>query len=201
MDRTFWDSRYATEDYLYGFEPNEFLRAHAALFDAGTEALCLADGEGRNGVFLAERGVRVTSVDLSPVGLEKARGLAKRRGVAIGTVVADLADWDLGVDRWDAVVSIWAHLPLSLRASLHPRIVRAVRPGGLVLFEHYHPKQISYRTGGPSDPTMMLTLGELQADFASWHPVHVFEGEREVWEGAGHGGLSHVTQAILRKPV
>jgi hypothetical protein len=133
------------------------------------------------------------------VGFKNARRLAADRGVAIETQVVDLAVWDLGVDRWDAVVSIWAHLPPAVRTLLHPKIVRAVKPDGIVFFEHYHPKQIPYKTGGPPDPAWMLTLDEIARDFPGFERVHTFEGEREVHEGAGHGGLSYVTQAILRR--
>jgi cyclopropane fatty-acyl-phospholipid synthase-like methyltransferase len=144
--------------------------------------------------------MRVTAVDNSAVGLEKAERLAAERGVALATVLADLAEWDAGEARWDGVVSIWAHLPASVRAALHPRLARALRPGGVLLLEHYHPRQVGYGTGGPDDPTMMLTLDELHAAFPGWAGVHTFEGERVVMEGSGHGGKSYVTQAILRKP-
>jgi hypothetical protein len=134
------------------------------------------------------------------VGLAKAERLAAERGVPITTVVADLSVWDLGEARWDGVVSIWAHLPAPVRAALHPRLARALRPGGVLLLEHYHPRQLAYGTGGPPDATMMLTLAELDDAFAGWDRVHTFEGERIVIEGRGHGGKSYVTQAILRKP-
>ena len=195
-----WDQRYAGEAYFYGTAPNDFLRERADVFAAGSEVLCLAEGEGRNAVFLAARGLRVTGEDGSSGGLAKARRLAEQNGVVLSTVVADLANWDAGDARWDAVVSIWAHLPAPVRASLHPRVARAIKPGGLLVVEHYHPKQIPYKTGGPPDPTWMLTLDELERDFAGWERLHAFEGEREVQEGAGHGGLSYVTQAILRRP-
>lgn len=197
---SFWDERYGGDTFFYGTDPSDFLREHAHRLPAGGEVLCLAEGEGRNAVFLAGRGLRVTGVDASARGLDKARRLAADRGVAIDTVVADLGTWDLGDARWDAVVSIWAHLPEAVRAGLHPRIARAVRPGGLLVLEHYHPRQIAYRTGGPSDPTMMTTLAELDAAFFGWERVHAFEGERVVQEGEGHGGLSFVTQVVLRKP-
>jgi hypothetical protein len=144
--------------------------------------------------------MRVTGIDSSAVGLEKARRLAAERGVHLETVVADLATWELGNARWDGIVSIWAHLPAPLRATLHPRIARALRPGGILLLEHYHPRQLGYGTGGPPDPTMMLTLEELDAAFPEWIRLHTFEGERVVVEGNGHGGKSYVTQAILKKP-
>jgi SAM-dependent methyltransferase len=196
----FWDERYGTPDYVYGTEPSDFLAEHWSRLPSGGAILCLADGEGRNGVFLATKGMRVTGVDSSSVGLEKAQQLATERGVSIQTVVADLGTWDLGDAHWDGIVSIWAHLPVPIRATLHPRIARALRPGGVLLLEHYHPRQIDYGTGGPPDPSMMLTLEELAASFAGWSHLHEFEGERMVVEGHGHGGKSYVTQAILEKP-
>ncbi len=195
-----WDERYGAETFMYGTEPNDFLREQVALLPKSGEVLCLAEGEGRNAVFLAQHGLRVTGVDGSAVGLAKAHKLAAARGVTIETQVADLSDWDLGEARWDVIVSIWAHLPAPLRASLHPRIARALRPGGLLVLEHYHPKQLAYKTGGPPDPTMMLTLDELSKSFPGWIPEHTFEGERDVQEGAGHSGRSFVTQARLRRP-
>jgi SAM-dependent methyltransferase len=196
----FWDDRYSTQDYLYGTEPSDFLAERCALLPAGGEILCLADGEGRNGVFLATQGFSVTGVDSSAVGLAKAEQLAAQRGVPYAALVADLSVWDLGEARWDGVVSIWAHLPLPVREALHPRLARGLRPGGVLLLEHYHPRQLGYGTGGPPDPTMMLTLAELDTAFAGWTRLHAFEGERVVVEGSGHGGLSYVTQAILQKP-
>jgi SAM-dependent methyltransferase len=197
----FWDDRYSSAEYVYGTEPSDFLAERYAELPPGGEILCLADGEGRNGVFLASRGMRVTAVDSSAVGLAKAERLAAERGVALTTVVADLSVWDVGEARWDGVVSIWAHLPAPIRAELQPRLARALRPGGVLLLEHYHPRQVGYGTGGPADPTMMLTLAELDAAFAGWTRLHTFEGERIVIEGSGHGGNSYVTQAILQKPV
>jgi SAM-dependent methyltransferase len=197
----FWDDRYgAAVGYLYGTEPSDFLAERYSALRPGGEVLCLADGEGRNGVFLATQGMKVTGVDSSAVGLEKAERLAAERGVSLSTVVADLATWELGDARWDSVVSIWAHLPAPIRSTLHPRIARALRPGGILLLEHYHPRQLGYGTGGPPDPTMMLTLDELDAAFPEWIRLHTFEGERIVVEGSGHGGKSFVTQAILKKP-
>jgi SAM-dependent methyltransferase len=196
----FWDERYGSPDYFYGTDPNDFLAAHYQALARGGDVLCLADGEGRNGVFLARQGMRVTSVDRSAIGLAKAQRLAAEHGVPLDTAVADLATWDVGDARWDGIVSIWAHLPAPIRASLHPRLARALRPGGVLLLEHYHPRQLSYGTGGPDDPTLMTTLAELDAAFPDWLRLHTFEGERIVSEGNPHGGKSYVTQAILRKP-
>jgi hypothetical protein len=118
----FWDDRYSAAEYLYGTEPSDFLAERCSSLPAGGDVLCLADGEGRNGVFLATQGMRVTGVDSSAMGLAKAERLAAERGVPYSAVVVDLALWDLGEACWDGVVSIWAHLPAPVRGALHPRV-------------------------------------------------------------------------------
>lgn len=196
-----WDQRYAEPGFAYGSEPNDFLSQNAERYlPAGGEVLSLAEGEGRNAVFLAQRGFRVTGVDGSPVGLAKARALAAERGVAIETVVADLADYDLGAARWDGIVSIWCHTPPALRARLHRAVVAALRPGGVVLLEAYTPKQLAYRTGGPPDAAMMMTADGLRAELAGLDILVADERLREVHEGKYHQGTSAVVQLIARKP-
>jgi SAM-dependent methyltransferase len=199
MPDPMWDQRYGRDGFFYGTDPSDFLVERVADLPAGGELLCLGEGEGRNAVWLAGRGFRVTGTDASAVGLAKAQQLAAARGVTIDTVVSDVATFDLGDARWDAVVSIWAHLPPDVRRGLHPRVARALRPGGVLFLEHYHPRQIPYKTGGPPDPTWMLTLDELGRDFAAFEVIHAAERERVVVEGAGHGGLSYVTQFVARK--
>lgn len=194
-----WDERYAGETFMYGTEPNDFLLAQASVIRPGGRVLCLAEGEGRNAVWLAERGFVVTGVDGSKVGLAKAQQLAAKRGVFITTVVDDLAHFDLGDACWDAVVSVWCHVPPPLRSSLHPRIVRALAPGGVLLLEHYHPRQVALGTGGPSDPALLLTLEMLRRDFSSLEELHGLETEREIREGHGHQGNSAVTQFLARR--
>lgn len=194
-----WDQRYAKAGYHYGLAPNEFLAAHVNDLPAGGKLVSLGEGEGRNGVFLAQQGFEVTGVDGSAVGLAKAQALAKERGVTIATIHADLRTFDCGDARWDAIISIWAHLPAELRRELHARLARAVKPGGVILFEHYHPKQVGYGTGGPPDPSWMLTVDELRRDFPGFEVLHAFEGERMVDESEVHRGTSVVTQFIARR--
>jgi hypothetical protein len=195
----FWDTRYASEEFVYGTEPNGFLRDQVQRLFPGAEILCLAEGEGRNSTYLASLGFRVTGVDASRVGMEKTQRLARERQVEVTTVVADLADYDPLGDRWDAIVSIFAHLPPPIRIPLRPRLRRALRVGGLFILQHYHPRQLEYRTGGPSDAAMMSTLEELEADFAGWEVVHRFEGEREVLEGPMHHGVAYVTEFVAKR--
>ena len=194
-----WDERYGAEDYVFGTEPNAFLVAQAGVIPEGP-VLCLAEGEGRNAVWLAEQGRRVTGVDASAVGLAKARALAAARGVEIATEVVDLDDYAIGSEAWAGIVSIFAHLPRSMRAGLHRRVVAGLRPGGVFILEAYGPDQIGRGTGGPSDPEMLPTLVDLRAELAGLIVEHAWEGEREVIEGRFHTGMATVTQFVGRKP-
>ncbi len=127
--RAQWDERFGSDGYLYGTEPNDFLRHHVEVLPPG-QIMCLAEGQGRNAVFLAGRGYEVSSVDLSAAGVDKTLALAEARGVTVNATVADLADVDLGTNRWSAIVSIFAHVPPAVRADVHRRVADALIPGG-----------------------------------------------------------------------
>jgi SAM-dependent methyltransferase len=195
-----WDQRYSEPGFAYGTEPNDFLAENVHRLPSGGEILCLAEGEGRNAVFLAQRGYRVTGVDASSVGLGKAHELAAIHGVTVHTVLADLADYDMGHDRWDGVVSIWCHTPASLRATLHRAVVRGLKPGGVFVLEAYAPKQLEYRTGGPPSAEMMMTLDAVREELSGLELIFGEETIREVHEGKYHEGTSAVLQVIARKP-
>lgn len=191
-----WDEKYGAPGHYYGTEPNDFLRERCAAIPAGGRVLCLAEGEGRNAVFLAQQGFRVVAVDQSPVGLAKAERLAVERGVRIDTVVADLADYRIDSDQWDGIVSIWCHLPQPLRSAVHGQVVGALRIGGAFLLEAYTPAQLRYGTGGPKSVDLLPRLDELRAELAGLDLVHAVEREREVHEGQGHFGLSAVVDIV-----
>lgn len=193
-----WQTRYAADHYVYGTEPNTFLRDAVAALAPG-DALCLADGEGRNSVFLAGRGHRVTAVDLSANGIEKARRLAAERGVAITAVVADLGVYDLGVGRWDLIVSIFAHTPAPVRQRVHAAVVAALRPGGVFVLEAYTPAQIGRGTGGPATADMTMSLAGLVSELAGLTISHGLELERDVVEGTNHTGVGAVVQVVATK--
>jgi cyclopropane fatty-acyl-phospholipid synthase-like methyltransferase len=160
----------------------------------------LAEGEGRNAVYLAQRGFAVTAVDGSPVGLEKLHKLAQSRGVKIETVVSDLRDIENGSQKWDVIVSIWCHLPSELRKTVHAKCVKGLRAGGLMILEAYRPKQLEYKTGGPPSADLMMTLDALKQDFSELVPLHAIETDRQIHEGKGHKGMSAVVQYVGRKP-
>jgi SAM-dependent methyltransferase len=195
-----WDERYDTDDYLYGTDPNDFLREHTALIgEAPKRVLCLADGEGRNGVYLAELGHWVTSVDASSVGLRKAAQLAEEKGVALTTLNADLTEHEFESASYDAVVSIFCHLPAAGRPHLHRQVIRALKPGGVLILEAYNPAQVPRSSGGPDTPDRTPTAAELDNAFAEFEITLSRECERDVVEGRGHTGLGAVVQFIARK--
>lgn len=195
-----WDERYGAEGFFYGTEPNDFLREAAARIPKEGPVLCLAEGEGRNAVFLARLGYDVTAVDQSPVGLEKARRLADESGVSLHTVVADLADYAIEPEAWAGIVSIWCHLPPPLRRSVHAACVRGLRPGGAFVLEAYTPRQLEYRTGGPPTAELMMSLDELRQELAGLVLEIAEETDREVHEGKGHDGRSAVVRVLGFKP-
>lgn len=197
-DAKAWDGRYGADDYLYGTEPNDFLVEQVEGIAPGS-ALCVADGEGRNSVFLAGLGFEVTAVDISAKGSEKTRALASGRGVEVEVVTADLADYDLGADRWDLVVSIFAHLPPEVRRDLHTRLPRSLKPGGILILEAYRPEQAERDTGGPPDPSRLYGLEELESELAGLDVILARETERDVIEGRGHTGAGAVVQLVARR--
>jgi SAM-dependent methyltransferase len=190
-----WDERFAGEEYAYGKDPNEFLASVADRIPPG-RVLCLAEGEGRNAVFLAERGYAVTAVDSSGVGLAKARRLAAERGVTIETVQADLEEFVIEPGAWHGIVSIWAHLLRPVRARVHAAVVRGLAPGGVFILEAYTPAQLKHGTGGPPVVERLVELSSLRDELAGLELEIGRETAREVHEGRLHHGLSAVVQVV-----
>jgi SAM-dependent methyltransferase len=195
-----WDQRYATEDYKYGTVPNDFLRESAGAIPAGGHVLSVGEGEGRNATFLAALGFDVVALDASAIGLAKAAKLAQQRGVRIATVHADIADYALGRDAWDGIVSIWCHLPPALRAQVHRDLPLALRAGGVLVLEAYTPAQLELKTGGPQSLELLPTLAQLRVELAGLDFELAVEREREVREGTAHRGRSAVVQVLGRRP-
>mgnify|MGYP000974733535 CR=1 FL=1 len=180
-------------------DPNDFLRSQVHHLPPGGEVLCVAEGEGRNSVFLARQGFRVTSFDLTEAGAAKTRRLAAEHGVEVDAHVADAAHFPIGEQRWDAVVSIFAHMPPPVRADLHRRVAVGLRPGGVLVLEAYTPDQIGRGTGGPPTAEMTMSLDVLRAELPGLHELHAAELVRPVVEGPGHTGDGAVVQFVARK--
>lgn len=193
----FWNQRYADGGYLFGTEPNAFLAEHWERLEG--PVLSLSEGEGRNAVFLAARGLEVVGVDLSSVALQKAQRLAESRGVTIKTVLADLATFEPEADHYGSVVSISAHLPSDVRHALYPRVERSLKTGGILILEAYSENQRLRGTGGPKDVDLLMTVDKIRRELPALEPIVLREVEREFSEGEAHQGMSSVVQFVGRK--
>jgi len=194
-----WDQRYDVPEYIFGEAPCEWLIMNTHRLPTSGNALSLGDGDGRNGVFLAECGLSVTSVDLSSVGLAKAERLAVSRGVSITTVCADLRDYKIKLESLDLVVSIYCHLPDTIRRVVHHRAELALKPGGLFILEAFHHSQLKYQSGGPKTTDLLYDLEALMSDFQSLQILEAFDGVCYLDEGARHAGLGHIVRLVLQK--
>lgn len=195
-----WDERYASEGYLFGTEPNAFLVSQRNLLKPGMNCLAVADGEGRNGVWLAQQGLQVLSVEASPVALEKARRLAALRGATVEFEQADLARWSWGEERFDMVAAIFIQFAHpALRDQMFAQIKRSLKPGGLLLLQGYTPRQLEYKTGGPPVAENMYTEALLRAAFGDMEWLHFSEHDDVIREGNGHSGMSALMDLVARK--
>ena len=195
-----WQERFAGDVYRFGTEPNAFLKANAHLLRKGETALAIADGEGRNGVFLAGQGLDVLSVDFSPNAQAKARKLAAARGVTMRVEQADIFNWEWPANAFDVIAAIFFQFagPPD-RLKIFAGIKQALKPGGLLLLEGYRPKQLDYKTGGPSVVENLYTRELLEAAFGDFASIDIREYDAEIHEGPGHAGLSALIDLVGRK--
>jgi len=199
--RAHWDARFAGEDYHFGTAPNIFLASQEALVRPGMSVLCVADGEGRNSVWLAKHGARVTAFDISPVGVEKAKRLAREAGVEVDYHLADINTWDWDAAQYDLVVVIFIQfLAPPERAKAFEGIARAVAPGGLLIMQGYRPKQVEYGTGGPPVPENLYTEALLREAFRDLEILQLVEHDAVLDEGPRHRGMSALIDLVARKP-
>lgn len=199
--REFWNARFERDDYLFGTAPNKFLAAQAARLAPGARALSIADGEGRNSVWLAQQGLHVDAVEIAPRAVDKARRLAAERGVAPEFHLASLFEWDWPRERYDVIAAIFFQFAAPPeRAVIFARLVDALRAGGLLILQGYTPEQVELRTGGPPCAQNMYTEGLLREAFAALDIEHLAAHEDWLDEGAGHSGRSAVIDLLARKP-
>ena len=199
LDR--WNERYKAPDYIFGTAPNAFLASNVSRLARGQRALSIADGEGRNSVWLAEQGLEVTAFDFSPVAVDKARRLAASRGVRPHYEVAGVYDWSWPAGAFELVAAIFVQFAdPPMRRFMFARMARALKPGGLVLIEGYTPKQLQYGTGGPKQLDQLYTEELLRREFAGFEVLEVREYEAELDEGSRHRGMSAVIDFVARKP-
>ncbi len=197
----FWNDRYANSDgYLFGEAPSAGLVAMADLLPPRSRVLCVADGEGRNSVYLASLGHTVTGFDPAPVAVERARELARRTGVTLDTHVAGIEDWDWSTP-YDVVAGIFIQFsPPAERVKVFERMANAVRPGGLILLHGFAPRQVDYGTGGPGNRDHMYTLDMLRRAFADWPVQHAADYDADQASGSGHTGRAALIDFVAQKP-
>lgn len=197
----YWNARYAGEVYRFGEAPNAFLVRETARLAPGSRILAVADGEGRNSVWLARNGMTVHALDVSSVALEKARLLAERNRVDVQFEEADLGVWEGPTAAYDAVVAIFIQFAgPDLRARLFEMMKRTLKPGGLLLVEGYRPEQLAFGTGGPPVVENMYDETLLRAAFSDFEIVSIESYDAELSEGPGHHGMSAVIDLVARKP-
>jgi cyclopropane fatty-acyl-phospholipid synthase-like methyltransferase len=197
--RAMWDERFSQVEPVYGQSPNGYLQAQAYRLQPGMKVLVPADGYGRNGIWLAKQGLLVHTVDLSPVGVERARKAAQAAGVNLTMEVADLSIWRWPSGEFDAVVSIFLHLPPEVRAKIHGSMLQALKPGGIVILEAFTPAQLQHSSGGPKQVNLLYTAELLRQDFAGAEVVQLEETQIHLDEGHMHRGSASVVHAVFRR--
>ena len=199
---TFWDTRYSTADYAYGVEPNRYFQQCLDRIPTPGRLLLLAEGEGRNAVYAAQKGWAVTAVDFSVKAKEKAMALAAEKGVTLDYVVADIRHFDdVEGAPWDAIALIYAHFEPEMRTAVHQKCIEAVRPGGSIILEAFNRHQLSRTSGGPKHIDMLYAKTMLQTDFAALDALELLEATVFLDEGEGHAGLAEVVRAHFQKPI
>lgn len=197
-----WNQRYDRPDYLFGTEPAVFLTRAAGVLPDGSSVLCVADGEGRNSVWLAGLGHEVTAFDYSDIAVSKARALAKARDVSVDFREGNILSWNWAERHYDAVVAVFIQfLSPDLRDEVFASMTAAIRPGGLLLLHGYAPRQVEYGTGGPGIAENMYTLDMLRSAFADFEVLEARDYDAEIAEGEGHSGKSGLIDFVARKPL
>jgi cyclopropane fatty-acyl-phospholipid synthase-like methyltransferase len=194
-----WETRFRAPDYVFGKEPNAFLKSQAHRLRAGGAALSVADGEGRNGVWLAEQGLDVLTIDYSPAALAKARALAAERGVRLWTEVTDVFAWRWPTNTFDVIAAIFIFAVPTQRPAFFANLKGALKPGGLLLMQGYRPEQLKYRTGGPPDAERLLTRAILEQGFGDMSEIDIHEHDSTISEGTAHVGMSALIDLVARK--
>jgi SAM-dependent methyltransferase len=198
--RETWDARFDRGDYIFGTAPNVFLASQGARLTAGQRALCVADGEGRNSVWLAQQGLAVTAFDIAPRGVAKARALAAQAGVVIDYHVAGVEDWDWTPETFDLVAAIFVQFaPPPVRAKLFAGMLATLKRGGILLLQGYTPRQLDYRTGGPPNADHLYTPQLLRETFAAQEIVELREHDDVLAEGTQHSGMSALIDCVVRR--
>jgi len=193
-----WNQKYDCDGYFYGTQPNQWLVMNRHRFAKSGSALAIADGEGRNGVYLASLGLQTTSMDASEVGVAKAAALAKQQGVEMTTLHADLNEYQPQPESMDVIAAIYAHLPALLRIKTHRACVAALKPGGLFVLEAFHPNQLGRSSGGPGNLDLLYDVESIVDDLAGLKILEAQSGLTWLDEGR-HDGEGYVTRVVAQR--
>ncbi|MDQ0352040.1 2-polyprenyl-3-methyl-5-hydroxy-6-metoxy-1,4-benzoquinol methylase [Alkalibacillus filiformis] len=199
MSKEMWNENFSEKKFIYGKEPNEFVKAYSGVIPDGAKVVCFAEGEGRNAVYLAENGYDVSTYDQSEVGLEKTKELAKERQVDVKTNQKDLIKETVEPNLYDAAVMVFGHVPRQNQSFFIQNMIDSVKPGGYIMFEVYSHDQLPYQSGGPKSEELLYHPKEVLDWIEPYKCLHYFYGEAERYEGDRHYGLSHVIQVIIQK--
>lgn len=199
MSKDHWDNSFSEEDYVYGEEPNDFIREQAERLPEHARISAFAEGEGRNAVYLAGLGYKVTAYDQSEVGLQKACQLAERLNVRIETAAMDLTKEWVPAESADAAIMVFGHVPKKSQPFLFENLMQSVRPGGYLLFEVYSERQLEYGTGGPKEVKSLYDPADLLKWLGPHDILHFYYGEAVRHEGKRHTGTGHVIQGVIKK--
>ena len=196
-----WNERYDTPDYVFGTEPADFMLAHEHHLRPGLRGLAVADGEGRNSVFMAQRGVETVAMDMSANALRKARALAEERGVTVEHIEASVTDWPWQPAVFDLVVAVFIQfLSPDERAAVFAGMVETLKPGGVLMLHGYRPEQLGYGTGGPPIEENLYTEALLRESFEDLEILALDSYDKVIDEGVGHSGMSALIDLVARKP-
>lgn len=199
MSKQQWDQRFSDEEFVYGESENIFINQMSHLIPHHSKVGCFAEGEGRNAVYLAKLGHEVTAYDLSPIGLEKTKALAKKNQVHVETVVSNLTEEKADENQYDAAIMVYGHVPKQGQSFFIQNIIDSVKSGGYVLFEVYSESQLRYATGGPPSTEMLYNPIDILNEIHPYECIHFYYGEAVRNEGKRHTGLGHVIQVAIRK--
>lgn len=197
MNKNFWDEKFGTEEFIYGKEPNAYLKEELEHLQKG-KALFVCEGEGRNAVYAAAKGWEVLAFDQSEEGKKKSFSLAQQKNTTIDYLIADAAEFAYGEEQYELVVLIYAHFPPHLRNLVHQRCIQSLKPGGILLLEAFNPKQLQNNSGGPKDPTMLYSKEMMEKDFAGQN-YYIELLQTELHEGKYHEGLADIIRVKVMK--
>ena len=199
MNSEFWNDRYKSNEFAYGLEPNDFIKFNSPHIKPNSKILCLAEGEGRNAVYLSTLGHDVTAIDYSINGLQKTKQLANTLGVHVNTICVDLSGYVFEQNKWDVIICVFGHFPSQIRQSIHAQIYSSLKKGGKFMMEAYSQEQLNYKTGGPLDVKLLYSIDDLKKDFSNFPTIQIEQVERVINEGKFHNGLASVIQVVGQK--